>query len=175
MASTASASTQQKPQETREEQQRNPPLGYDVQDYIGFKFEFATAKGVQGRFTVSERSCQLYGVLHGGISAFLAEDLARLGAMIASNWKKIDGVKLSVNHLRAIPVGQEVIASATPLMVGNRIQVWDVKFSTLKPKDTSNDTSPTELSVVSRVTLIAGGLPSEGSSQKDMFEQYSKL
>ncbi|KAJ7520731.1 hypothetical protein O6H91_19G019900 [Diphasiastrum complanatum] len=171
--STASTSSQQL-EGTTEQKERKLPRGFAVLEYIGFKLDFATAGGVQGRFTVSDRSCQPFGVLHGGISAFIAESLASIGAEIASNWKRIAGIELSMNHLHAIRIGEEVVANATPLMVGNRLQVWDVKLSTSKPQDSNTDTNSMELSAVARVTLIVG-LPSEGSPAKELLQQYSKL
>ena len=62
-------------------------------------------------------------MLHGGITAFLAETLASLGGQIASQWARVAGIDLTVSHLQSAPVGSEVIAKAVPLRVGKRVQV----------------------------------------------------
>jgi 1,4-dihydroxy-2-naphthoyl-CoA hydrolase len=62
-------------------------------------------------------------VLHGGITAFLAETLASFGAQIVSEWDRVAGIDLTISHLQSAPVGSEVIAKAVPLRVGKRVQV----------------------------------------------------
>lgn len=67
--------------------------------------------------------CQTYGVLHGGISAFLAESLGSLGAVIASGFQQVAGVEVSTSHLQPAPVGMEIEVKATPIHIGRRLQV----------------------------------------------------
>ena len=69
---------------------------------------------------------QPFGVLHGGITAFLAENLASIGAQVNSNWARVAGIDLNVNHLLSASIGETVIAKATPLRVGKRVQVSTV-------------------------------------------------
>ena len=66
---------------------------------------------------------QTYGVLHGGISAFLAESLGSLGAIIASGFQQVAGVEVSTSHLQPAPVGMEIEVKATPIHIGRRLQV----------------------------------------------------
>jgi len=76
-----------------------------VLDFIGFEMERVSATSIEGRFVVSERSAQAYGVLHGGISAFLAESLGSLGAFIASGFQQVAGVEVSTSHFQPAPIG----------------------------------------------------------------------
>eukprot|EP00250_Pteridium_aquilinum_P006948 c16766_g1_i1 orf=160-732(-) len=97
--------------------------------FIDFKMERMDADCVEGRFTVSEKSCQPFGVLHGGVSALIGEALASTGAFLASGHRRVAGVQLTINHLKAAPIGTEVFASAKPVHVGRRLHVWDVLLS----------------------------------------------
>lgn len=106
-------------------------------------------------------------VLHGGVSAFLAETLASIGAQVASGWQRVAGIELNINHLRAVQAGTDVRVQASPLSVGNRVQVWEVRFlleeteqssgrGSSDSSSSSNRSSSSRLVAISRVTLIIG-------------------
>ncbi len=96
---------------------------------LGIEVVEATKERVVARMPVGPRVHQPFGLLHGGASVALAETVASTGA-----WMNVDqateivvGIEINANHLRALREG-EVTATATPLHVGRRTQVWDVRI-----------------------------------------------
>ncbi|KAG0553945.1 hypothetical protein M758_12G054000 [Ceratodon purpureus] len=140
--------------------------GFDVLNFIDFHWDMVSPSEMSGRFVVKPKSSQPFGVLHGGITAFLAETLASLGAQIVSRWARVAGIDLTVSHLQSAPVGSEVIAKAVPLRVGKRVQVWDVTFTTLNKKaSSSNEEQQFTTVAVARLSVIVG-LPDPETGRK---------
>jgi len=72
---------------------------------------------------------QPYGILHGGISALLAESAASLGAALAAGpGRRVVGIEIGASHLRAVREGN-LIATATPVRAGRTVQVWEIRLT----------------------------------------------
>ena len=72
---------------------------------------------------------QPYGILHGGVSALMAESAASLGAaMAAGPGRTVVGIELSASHLRPLRAGT-LTATATPVRRGRSVQVWEVSLT----------------------------------------------
>lgn len=111
---------------------------------IGIELKTLTPEKVIATMPVDHRTQQPFGLLHGGASAALAETVASLGAFLNIDPEKqaAVGVELNANHLRAKKDGI-VTATATPIHVGRRTQVWEIRI-----QDEAN-----RLVCVSRCTL----------------------
>jgi 1,4-dihydroxy-2-naphthoyl-CoA hydrolase len=97
---------------------------------LGIEIVEATKERVVATMPVGPRVHQPFGLLHGGASVALAETVASTAA-----WMNVDqaseivvGIEINANHLRAKRDGV-VTATATPLHVGRRTQVWDVRIA----------------------------------------------
>ncbi|GLJ08258.1 hypothetical protein SUGI_0084960 [Cryptomeria japonica] len=149
--------------------ERNAPYGHKlspVLSYIGFELETVTPTCIQGRFVVSERSAQAYGVLHGGISAFIAESLGSFGASLASGLQKVAGVELSISHLQPGYIGLEIVATATPIHIGRRLHVWEIKFTSAASSPNGSSKTPEPgLIAVSKLTVTL--LPSHSATKSE--------
>ncbi len=84
---------------------------------------------VELRLAVDERVHQPYGILHGGVSALLAEAAASFGASLAAPpGHFVVGIELNASHLR--PMREGVLSAvATPVRVGRSVQVWEICLS----------------------------------------------
>ena len=72
---------------------------------------------------------QPYGILHGGVSALLAESAASFGAALAAEpGRSVVGIELNASHLRSVRDGH-LTAEATPVRVGRTIQVWRISLT----------------------------------------------
>lgn len=100
---------------------------------------------IKGRVPVDTRTCQPYGLIHGGVNVVLAETLGS----VAANWASDDdtqwvGLDINANHLRGVKEGW-VTGTCKPVHIGKSTQVWQI--------DLHNDQG--ELTCVSRITMSA--------------------
>lgn len=106
-------------------------------ELIGGKLDKISSKQVKAHFSLNNVSRQAFGLLHGGIYAYVAESLASLGA-----WMSVDhktkaclGIEISASHLKAVAEpGAKVFATANCLKSGKSMQIWSIEFKD-KEKD----------------------------------------
>ena len=97
---------------------------------LGIEFVEKSRQRVVARMPVTPKVHQPFGLLHGGASVALAETVASAGA-----WMNVDqarervvGLEINANHLRGKRDGV-LTAVATPVHVGRRTQVWEVRIA----------------------------------------------
>lgn len=82
-----------------------------------------------GTMPVDERTRQPFGLLHGGASLVLAEQLGSTGANLCVDSSRFRclGQEINANHLRPARSGR-VTGTARPFHLGGRSQVWSIEI-----------------------------------------------
>lgn len=102
---------------------------------LGIRYTRVTPNRVEGEMDVDGRTCQPFGVLHGGASLALAETLAGLaGSLNCAEGEVVLGMQVSAQHVSSAPWGAVVRGVATPVHLGRTTQVWNVDILLL-PQD----------------------------------------
>lgn len=112
---------------------------------LGIEFTELSAEKVVATMPVTPNHHQPLGYLHGGASVALAETVASVGGYLAAQ-KPVFGLEINANHIKSKKSGI-LRATATPLHIGSRTHVWDIKIT--DEKET--------LICVSRCTLAVVG------------------
>ena len=96
---------------------------------LGIELVETTKERVVARMPVGPKVHQPFGLLHGGASVALAETVASTGAWLNCDQARehVVGIEINANHLRAKRDGT-VTATATPVHVGRRTQVWEIRI-----------------------------------------------
>jgi uncharacterized protein (TIGR00369 family) len=97
---------------------------------LGIEIVEASKERVVGRMPVGPKVHQPFGLLHGGASVALAETVASTAGWMQVDHEKetVVGLEINANHLRAKRDGV-VTAVATPVHIGRKTHVWDVRIT----------------------------------------------
>ncbi|MGO8861768.1 MAG: PaaI family thioesterase [Acidimicrobiales bacterium] len=106
------------------------PTGrHDIHELLDVEVVEAGPERVVLSLPVTWKVHQPHGILHGGVSALLAESAASFGgALAAGPGRRVVGIELNASHLRSVQDGN-LTATATPLRVGRTVQVWSIAVS----------------------------------------------
>ncbi|KAL8160328.1 hypothetical protein V2J09_001865 [Rumex salicifolius] len=143
---------------------------------FGFQFDELTPTKVSGRLPITENCCQPFKVLHGGVSALIAEALGSIGARLACGLKRVAGVQLSINHVKSATIGDLVVAEATPVNVGRTIQVWEVRLWKMDSSKATIDANNKIMISSSRVTVFCNmPMPDDSEDSKVGLRKNARL
>lgn len=97
--------------------------------FIGIEFTKVNDDSLVARLKVDHRTKQPLGYINGGVSAALAETLASTAAnyCVDQAIAYCVGLDINANHLRPVTDGY-VTATAAPLHLGRKTQVWEIKI-----------------------------------------------
>ena len=124
--------------------------------HLGIEMTAIGPDWISARMPVDQRTCQPYGLLHGGCSVALAETLGSTGAVLTlpPEWMAV-GVEINANHLRSMREGFAT-GTARPLHLGRSTQVWEIRIV--------NEAQ--ELVCISRITMAVVPVRREARAAK---------
>ena len=98
-------------------------------EYIGIQFTEIGDDYLKATLPVDHRTKQPLGLLNGGVSAALAETVASTAAnyCVDQTVSYCVGLDINANHLRPAVDGL-VMATAKPIHLGAKTQVWEIKI-----------------------------------------------
>ena len=100
----------------------------NVNEQLGIEVVSVTPEEVVLRVEVGPKVHQPYGILHGGVSALIAEGAASIGGAVSVGPDEIVvGTELNCSHLRSMSEGT-LTATATPFRKGRRVHVWGIEL-----------------------------------------------
>ncbi|MEQ8713741.1 MAG: hotdog fold thioesterase [Cyclobacteriaceae bacterium] len=114
-------------------------------EHLGIEFIEVSKDSLKATMPVDHRTCQPYGILHGGASVALAETLGSIGAAMHTDPKTqlCVGLEINANHIKSVKKGNEVIGEAKPIHIGKKTHIWEIRI-------TNKDE---QLVCVSRITM----------------------
>lgn len=105
------------------------PERTNVHDFLGIRVVSADPDKVVLQLDVTPRVHQPFGLLHGGVSALLAEGAASVGGVVSVEPDQmVVGTELNISHLRPMRSGV-ITATATPVRKGRSVQVWAIEMT----------------------------------------------
>jgi 1,4-dihydroxy-2-naphthoyl-CoA hydrolase len=101
----------------------------NVNQQLGVEVVLVTPEKVVLQVEVGPKVHQPYGILHGGVSALLAEGAASIGGAVSVGPEEIVvGTELNCSHLRSMTSGT-LTATATPVRKGRNVHVWAIDLT----------------------------------------------
>jgi uncharacterized protein (TIGR00369 family) len=103
--------------------------GADVNKQLGVEVVLLSPERVVLQVEVGPKVHQPYGILHGGVSALMAEGAASIGGAVSIGPDEIVvGTELNCSHLRSMSSGT-LTATATPIRKGRNVHVWGIDLT----------------------------------------------
>jgi uncharacterized protein (TIGR00369 family) len=125
----------------------------ELVEFLGIRIEIAEADRVVLTMPVTSKVHQYLGIMNGGVSMYLAETAASIGAVASTDPTKFApvGLEINGNHLRAVSKGLLTV-EATPIYPGRTVSVWQINITNEKDK----------LVFTGRITILMQKKPAVG-------------
>lgn len=103
-------------------------------EHLGIVFTAIHPTHLEAEMPVDSRTCQPFGLLHGGASVVLAESMGSMaGWLTCREEQNVVGIEVNASHHRAVASGN-VTAVCQPLHLGGQIQVWQIEIKNPRGK-----------------------------------------
>ena len=98
-------------------------------EHLGMRVTEVGDDWVRGTMPVDARTCQPFGLLHGGASVALAESLGSLGAnlVLEVDSEMAVGLDINANHVRGARNGY-VFGTVRPVHIGGSTHIWQIQI-----------------------------------------------
>lgn len=93
---------------------------------LGLGFVLMTPSKLLARFQVTVLHSQPSGLLHGGISALVAEEMGSIASAFNASPNPVVGINVVATHLASAKIGDIIMAQATPIKRQGKLQVWSI-------------------------------------------------
>lgn len=102
-------------------------------EHLQIHFTEINSNAIVATMPVSNITRQPAGLLHGGASVALAETLGSVASWMVINTELFFpvGIEVNANHIRAVK-DEYVTGICSPLHIGGRTHVWDIKIYNAK-------------------------------------------
>jgi uncharacterized protein (TIGR00369 family) len=101
----------------------------NVNTELGIEVVHVSPDKVVLQVDVGPKVHQPFGILHGGVSALMAEGAASIGGAVSVGPDEIVvGTELNCSHLRSMKSGI-LTATATPVRKGRNVHVWAIELT----------------------------------------------
>src|SRR5687767_7468122 len=137
----------------------------ELMQFLGVRIVEAAPEKVVLTMEVTPKVHQYVGIMHGGVSLYLAETAASIGAVLSADLAKVTpvGVEINGNHIRAVSKGVLTV-TAKPAFAGRTMSVWQIEIVNEKGK----------LVCTSRCTLLLQNRPAFREDQASPPEKTEK-
>src|ERR1041385_3103339 len=107
----------------------------ELVEFLGIKIEIAEPDRVVLTMPVTPKVHQYMGIMNGGVSMYLAETAASIGAVVSNDLTKVApvGLEINGNPLRAVSKGTLTV-EAKPVYPGRTVNVWQINITNEKDK-----------------------------------------
>lgn len=107
----------------------------ELMRFLGVNIVEVSPERVLLTMDVTSKVHQYLGIMHGGVSLFLCETAASIGAVAGADITKFApvGVEINANHLRAVSSGV-ITAEATPIYPSRTLSVWQINITNERGK-----------------------------------------
>ncbi|MDP8079352.1 hotdog fold thioesterase [Phocoenobacter skyensis] len=94
--------------------------------HLGIEFVRFGENWLEATLQVDQRTTQPFGLLHGGVSAVMAETLGSAASLLCCESNQIPvGKELNIRHLKAVKQGV-VTAKAQPINLNTDEHIWEI-------------------------------------------------
>ena len=102
----------------------------EMMRFLGVEIVETTADKVVLTMEVTSKVHQYVGIMHGGISVYLCETAASLGAVVNADLTKVTpvGIEINANHLRSVSSGI-ITVEARAVYPGRTLSVWQIDIT----------------------------------------------